>query len=65
MDWLYDLDFNFTALAVAGVVGVLFALFFFADPLNVGMDASPLGSRLIGWFGGVVVGYFVADRMID
>jgi hypothetical protein len=66
-DWLDDLidvEVN-SALVITIIIGLIFALFFFADPLKVGMDKLPFVSRLIGWLFGCAASYFIADKMLN
>ena len=64
-DYVSDLEFDNTALAITAIISVLFLGFFFGDPLNVGMDKISWVARLIGWLAGTVVGYVIAVNKLN
>jgi Mg2+/citrate symporter len=64
-DWFSDIELDGTAVLITGVISFVFAIFFFGDPLNVGMKDISLVGRIIGWLLGTVIGYVIAAKKLE
>jgi hypothetical protein len=64
-DELFDMEIDTTALGITVVVGIMMFAVLVFDVVNVGMDAIPLGTRVIASIICVIVCYFLVLKLIN